>query len=200
LYQNYIKRIIDIIVSIVVLIIVFPILLGVIVLLIITNNGHPFFFQIRPGKNERLFKIVKFKTMNEAKDNNGVLLPDAERMTKVGNFIRKTSLDELPQLLNVIKGEMSLIGPRPLLPEYLSLYTNEQKKRHNVRPGITGWAQVNGRNAISWEEKFKFDVYYADNISVLLDLKILFLTIKKVMKREGVSAEGSVSMEKFKGN
>jgi len=200
LYQNYIKRIIDIIVSIVVLIIVFPILLGVIVLLIITNNGHPFFFQIRPGKNERLFKIVKFKTMNEAKDNNGVLLPDAERMTKVGNFIRKTSLDELPQLLNVIKGEMSLIGPRPLLPEYLPLYTNEQKKRHNVRPGITGWAQVNGRNAISWEEKFKFDVYYADNISVLLDLKILFLTIKKVMKREGVSAEGSVSMEKFKGN
>ena len=200
MYQNYIKRIIDIIVSIVVLIIVFPILLGVIVLLIITNNGHPFFFQIRPGKNERLFKIVKFKTMNEAKDNNGVLLPDAERMTKVGNFIRKTSLDELPQLLNVIKGEMSLIGPRPLLPEYLSLYTNEQKKRHNVRPGITGWAQVNGRNAISWEEKFKFDVYYADNISVLLDLKILFLTIKKVMKREGVSAEGSVSMEKFKGN
>jgi len=183
-----------------VLIIVFPILLGVIVLLIITNNGHPFFFQIRPGKNERLFKIVKFKTMNEAKDNNGVLLPDAERMTKVGNFIRKTSLDELPQLLNVIKGEMSLIGPRPLLPEYLPLYTNEQKKRHNVRPGITGWAQVNGRNAISWEEKFKFDVYYADNISVLLDLKILFLTIKKVMKREGVSAEGSVSMEKFKGN
>lgn len=182
------------------LIIVFPILLGVIVLLIITNNGHPFFFQIRPGKNERLFKIVKFKTMNEAKDNNGVLLPDAERMTKVGNFIRKTSLDELPQLLNVIKGEMSLIGPRPLLPEYLPLYTNEQKKRHNVRPGITGWAQVNGRNAISWEEKFKFDVYYADNISVLLDLKILFLTIKKVMKREGVSAEGSVSMEKFKGN
>jgi len=200
LYQNYIKRIIDIIVSIVVLIIVFPILLGVIVLLIITNNGHPFFFQIRPGKNERLFKIVKFKTMNEAKDNNGVLLPDAERMTKVGNFIRKTSLDELPQLLNVIKGEMSLIGPRPLLPEYLPLYTNEQKKRHNVRPGITGWAQVNGRNAISWEEKFKFDVYYADNISVLLDLKILFLTIKKVMKREGVSAKGSVSMEKFKGN
>lgn len=200
MYQNYIKRIIDIIVSIVVLIIVFPILLGVIVLLIITNNGHPFFFQIRPGKNERLFKIVKFKTMNEAKDNNGVLLPDAERMTKVGNFIRKTSLDELPQLLNVIKGEMSLIGPRPLLPEYLPLYTNEQKKRHNVRPGITGWAQVNGRNAISWEEKFKFDVYYADNISVLLDLKILFLTIKKVMKREGVSAEGSVSMEKFKGN
>ena len=200
MYQNYIKRIIDIIVSIVVLIIVFPILLGVIVLLIITNNGHPFFFQIRPGKNERLFKIVKFKTMNEAKDNNGVLLPDAERMTKVGNFIRKTSLDELPQLLNVIKGEMSLIGPRPLLPEYLPLYTNEQKKRHNVRPGITGWAQVNGRNAISWEEKFKFDVYYADNISVLLDLKILFLTIKKVMKREGVSAKGSVSMEKFKGN
>ena len=200
MYQNYIKRIIDIIVSVIGLLIVSPILLGVIFLLIITNNGHPFFFQIRPGKNEKLFKIVKFKTMNEAKDNNGILLPDAERMTNIGNFIRKTSLDELPQLLNVIKGEMSLIGPRPLLPEYLPLYSKEQKKRHNVRPGITGLAQVNGRNAISWKDKFKFDVYYAENISVLLDLKILFLTIKKVLIREGVSAEGSVTMEKFKGN
>jgi len=143
---------------------------------------------------------VKFKTMTDAKDSSGNLLPDAERMTKIGSFVRKTSIDELPQLLNVLKGDMSLIGPRPLLPEYLPLYNSEQQKRHNVRPGITGWAQVNGRNAISWENKFQLDVWYVENISFLLDLKILFLTIKKVLVKEGITSDTSITMEKFKGS
>src|SRR5690554_8229415 len=166
----------------------------------IANRGRPFFFQKRPGKNEKMFKIIKFKTMNDKKDLEGNLLSDAERLTAVGKFVRKTSLDEIPQLLNVIKGDMSLIGPRPLLVDYLPLYNSIQKRRHEVRPGITGWAQVNGRNAISWEQKFNYDVWYVNNISLALDIKILFMTILKVFKSEGISQDGQATMTKFKGN
>ena len=177
-----------------------PVIFGVTVFLFVANQGKPFFFQLRPGKNERIFKIIKFKTMNDKKDVDGNLLPDAQRLTKIGEFVRKTSLDELPQLFNVLKGDMSIIGPRPLLPEYLPLYNETQRKRHEVRPGITGWAQVNGRNAISWQQKFDYDVWYVDHFTFLLDLKIVYLTIKKVFKREGITAENSVSAEAFKGN
>ncbi len=190
----------DFFVSLFVLVVSFPILLIVIILLTLANQGKPFFFQHRPGKNGQIFKIIKFKTMNDKKDSKGNLLPDTNRMTKVGQLVRKTSLDELPQLINVLKGEMSLIGPRPLLPEYLTLYNETQKRRHQVKPGITGWAQVNGRNAISWCQKFEYDVWYVDNLSFVLDCKIIFLTIKKVLKREGITAENSVSAEAFKGN
>jgi lipopolysaccharide/colanic/teichoic acid biosynthesis glycosyltransferase len=164
------------------------------------GKGGVFFTQQRPGKDEVVFKLLKFKTMNDQRDAKGDLLPDAERLTAIGKFIRKTSLDELPQLWNVLKGDMSLVGPRPLLVQYLPLYTDEQKRRHLVKPGITGWAQVNGRNAISWEEKFKLDVWYVDNVSFFLDVKILFLTIKKVFVREGISAQGHATMDFFKGN
>jgi lipopolysaccharide/colanic/teichoic acid biosynthesis glycosyltransferase len=200
LYKDHIKRIIDFTVAFFGLLIISPLLLLVTIGLYIANNGKPFFFQVRPGKNEQLFKIVKFKTMNDKKDTQGNLLPDAARLTKIGSFVRKTSLDELPQLINVLKGDMSLIGPRPLLPEYLPLYNSEQKKRHLVNPGITGWAQVNGRNAISWKQKFEYDVYYVENLSLKLDIKILFLTIKKVVVSEGISSTTAVTMEKFKGN
>jgi lipopolysaccharide/colanic/teichoic acid biosynthesis glycosyltransferase len=181
-------------------IILLPIFLPVMILLFFFNNGKPFFVQERPGKNERLFRIIKFKTMNDKRDSLGNLLPDAERLTSVGSFVRKTSLDEIPQLLNVIKGDMSLTGPRPLLTAYLPLYSTEQKQRHAVRPGITGWAQVNGRNAISWKQKFEYDVWYVDHCSFLLDIKILFLTVLKVFKSEGISSETSVTMEPFTGN
>lgn len=174
MYRIYIKFLIDFIVSLVILINVFPILLIVTLLLIITNQGNPFFFQLRPGKNGQLFKIIKFKTMNDKKDKKGNLLPDSYRLTKTGQWVRKTSLDELPQLINVLKGDMSLIGPRPLLPEYLHLYNKIQKRRHEVKPGITGWAQVNGRNAISWQQKFEYDVWYVENVSFILDCKIVF--------------------------
>ena len=200
MYKTIFKRSLDIVLSLVGLLVLFPILLIVTLLLALANKGKPFFFQTRPGLHEKLFNIIKFKTMTDEVDLEGNLLSDTQRMTKVGNFVRKMSIDELPQLLNVIKGDMSLIGPRPLLPEYLPLYSSEQKKRHSVRPGITGWAQVNGRNAIGWKEKFKLDVYYAKNCNFLLDLKILFLTLKKVIVREGISAEGIVTMGKFKGN
>jgi lipopolysaccharide/colanic/teichoic acid biosynthesis glycosyltransferase len=200
MYRTFLKFLIDFIFSLVILIMSFPILLLVTLLLIIANQGKPFFFQLRPGKNGQLFKIIKFKTMNDKKDNEGNLLSDAERLTKIGAFVRKTSLDEIPQLLNVFKGDMSLIGPRPLLPGYLPLYNEEQKKRHNVRPGITGWAQVNGRNAISWRQKFEYDVWYVENLSLLLDFKILLLTIKKVIIKEGVNSNTSITMEAFKGN
>lgn len=200
MYKFFIKRLIDIFLSFFVLLVFLPILLILIVFLAIVNEGKPFFIQRRPGKNEKIFKIIKFKTMNDKKDIYGDLLPDADRLTKVGTFVRKTSLDELPQLINVLKGDMSLIGPRPLLPQYLPLYNDFQKRRHNVRPGITGWAQVNGRNAISWTQKFELDVYYVDNISVSLDLKIIFYTIKKVLKSDGISQEGQATMEYFKGN
>ena len=200
MYNNYFKRIIDFIASLIGLVLLFPVLAILSFLLTVANKGKPFFFQIRPGKHEKLFNIIKFKTMTDAKDVHGNLLPDSQRLTRVGSFVRKTSLDEIPQLFNVLKGEMSLIGPRPLLPEYLPLYSDIQKKRHQVCPGITGWAQVNGRNLIGWEEKFIFDVYYVNNFSFAMDLKVLFLTIKKVLLREGVTSVTSVSMEKFKGN
>ncbi|THF50560.1 sugar transferase [Flavobacterium supellecticarium] len=200
MYKNYCKPFFDFIVAFFGLLILSPIVIIVMIALFIANDGKPFFFQIRPGKNERLFKIVKFKTMNDKRDENGNLLPDSERLTRVGNFVRKTSLDEIPQLLNVLKGDMSLVGPRPLLPQYLPLYSETQKKRHLVKPGITGWAQVNGRNAISWQQKFEYDVFYVNNISFKIDMKIIILTVKKVVVREGISAEGVATMEVFKGN
>lgn len=200
MYRFYIKSLIDILISLIIFVIVLPVLIIVTFLLFFANQGKPFFIQLRPGKNGELFKIIKFKTMNDKKDSNGKLLPDVDRLTKIGKLVRKTSLDEIPQLFNVLKGEMSLIGPRPLLPEYLPLYDEFQKRRHEVKPGITGWAQVNGRNAISWTQKFEYDVWYVENINFMLDLKIFFLTLKKVFKREGISAENSVSAEVFKGN
>ncbi len=200
MYKKIIKPVIDFVISLTAFIILSPFFILITVFLFFTNSGKPFFLQKRPGKNEKIFRVVKFKTMNDKKDKNGNLLPDEKRLTKIGKFIRKTSLDEIPQLINVIKGDMSLIGPRPLLPEYLKLYDDFQKRRHEVKPGITGWAQVNGRNAISWKQKFEYDVWYVDNISFLLDLKILFLTLKKVIKSEGISSSTSVTTEKFKGN
>ncbi|MDY3351701.1 sugar transferase [Riemerella anatipestifer] len=200
MYKNFFKRAIDFSLALFGFVILLPIFIIVMVLLAIANQGKPFFFQKRPGLNEQIFSIIKFKTMNDKKDAQGNLLSDAERLTKVGQFVRKTSLDEIPQLLNVIKGDMSLIGPRPLLPQYLPLYNEEQRKRHNVRPGITGWAQVNGRNAISWQQKFEYDVWYVHNLSLSLDIKILFLTVKKVFVSEGISQEGQATMEPFKGN
>ncbi|MEN9919592.1 MAG: hypothetical protein RL662_2028 [Bacteroidota bacterium] len=163
------------------------------------NNGKAFFLQARPGKNGKIFKVIKYKTMNDKKGMDGQLLSDAERLTSIGRFIRKTSLDEVPQLLNVIKGDMSLVGPRPLLVEYLPLYNNEQAKRHNVCPGITGWAQINGRNAISWQQKFEYDVWYVNHISFTLDIRILLMTILKVFKSDGITSYSSVTMEKFEG-
>lgn len=200
MYKTIIKTSLDIIIAFLGFCFMLPIFVVVLIGLCIANQGKPFFFQIRPGKNEKLFKIIKFKTMNDKKNSEGNLLPDAKRLTKVGSFVRKTSLDELPQLINVLKGDMSIIGPRPLLPEYLPLYNETQKRRHQVKPGITGWAQVNGRNAISWQQKFQYDVWYVDNVSFVLDCKIVLLTIKKVFKREGITAENSVSAEAFKGN
>ena len=200
MYKHFFKRLFDFIIALVALILLSPIFLIVMIGLYFANQGKPFFFQARPGLNEKIFKIIKFKTMNDKKDANGNLLSDAERLTPIGAFVRKTSLDELPQLINVLKGDMAIIGPRPLLPQYLPLYSETQKSRHNVRPGITGWAQVNGRNAISWSKKFELDVWYVDNISLILDVKIFFLTIKKVFVREGISQEGQVTMEAFNGN
>ena len=200
MYKNIFKPVLDLILSLVAFIILLPMFLILILFFAIANNGKPFFFQTRPGKNNRVFKIVKFKTMNDRKDSNGNLLADEYRLTSIGKFVRKTSLDEIPQLLNVIKGDMSLVGPRPLLIEYLSLYDEDQVRRHEVRPGITGWAQVNGRNAISWQEKFRLDVWYVDHISLLLDIKIICLTIVKVFKSEGITSEKSVTIEKFEGN
>lgn len=200
MYKNYLKRLIDIIASFCGLLILSPILIIVSLCLFFSNSGKPFFFQIRPGKNGKVFKIIKFKTMNDRKDKDGNLLSDGERLTKVGSFVRKTSLDEIPQLFNVLIGDMSLIGPRPLLVQYLNLYNDFQKRRHEVRPGITGWAQVNGRNAISWEQKFDLDVWYVDHYSFAIDFRIFLLTIKKVFVREGISAEGQATMDVFKGN
>ncbi|HLS71376.1 MAG TPA: sugar transferase [Chitinophagaceae bacterium] len=199
MYKYFFKRLFDFLIAFLGLLLLSPIFIIVTIALYFANQGKPFFFQARPGKDERIFKIIKFKSMNDKKDAAGNLLPDAARLTKIGSLVRKTSLDEIPQLINVLKGEMSLIGPRPLLIEYLKLYNEEQKKRHNVRPGITGWAQVNGRNAISWTKKFEYDLWYVENISFLLDLKILFLTIKKVFVREGISQEGQATVEAFNG-
>lgn len=187
MYKNFIKRILDILVALVGLLILSPIFILVTIGLYFANQGKPFFFQERPGLNEKIFKIIKFKSMNDKTDANGNLLPDVERLTPIGGFVRKTSLDEIPQLINVLKGDMSLIGPRPLLISYLELYDDFEKQRHLVRPGITGWAQVNGRNAISWTKKFELDVYYVKNISFLLDCKILFLTVKNVLSSKDIS-------------
>ena len=200
MYRLFIKRAIDIALSLFILTLASPIFLITYLVLTITNKGKAFFVQKRPGKNEKTFEILKFKSMNDKKDTNGKLLPDADRITKFGQFVRKTSLDEIPQLLNVLKGDMSLIGPRPLLVSYLPLYSEEQRKRHLVRPGITGWAQVNGRNAISWQKKFEYDVWYVNNRSFMIDLKIFWLTFLKVVKRDDISSETSATMEIFTGN
>ena len=200
MYKNLFKRLVDFTASLIGLLLLSPVLLTVTLGLAIANSGKPFFFQRRPGKGGKIFNIVKFKTMTDGTDAQGNLLPDADRLTPVGNLVRKTSLDEIPQLINVLKGDMSLIGPRPLLPEYLPLYSPEQARRHEVRPGITGWAQVNGRNAVSWEDKFKMDVWYVDHLSFGLDVKILLMTVKKVFKSDGISAEGQATAERFKGN
>ena len=199
MYKKNIKPALDFLIALIAFIVLSPIFVLVMVGLWFANDGKPFFYQLRPGKGERIVKISKFKTMNDRRDANGQLLPDAERLTKIGAFVRKTSLDEIPQLLNVLKGDMSVIGPRPLLPQYLPLYNETQKRRHEVKPGITGWAQVNGRNAISWERKFELDVWYVDHLSFVLDLKILLLTVKKVFIREGISQEGQATMEAFRG-
>lgn len=199
MYRSFFKPLLDFLIALTGFIILSPVFMLCVILLMIANSGKPFFFQARPGKNAKIFKVIKFKTMNDKRDANGNLLPDADRLTRVGSFIRRTSLDEIPQLLNVIIGDMSLIGPRPLLVEYLPLYNKEQSRRHEVKPGITGWAQVNGRNAISWEDKFKYDIYYVHHISFPLDLKIFFMTIGKVVKSEGINAAGSATMERFTG-
>ena len=201
MYKNGIKRIIDFVLSLIGLVVLSPVFIIVTILLYFANKGAGVFFtQERPGKEGRIFKVIKFKTMTDERDEKGELLSDKERLTKIGQFIRSTSLDEIPQLINVLKGDMALIGPRPLLVEYLPLYSKQQARRHEVRPGITGWAQVNGRNAISWTDKFKLDVWYVDHLSFQLDLKIFFLTLKKVFMREAISSDTSVTMEKFKGN
>lgn len=200
MYSNFLKRFLDVVFSFSGLLLLSPVFLLVTLGLFFANNGKPFFIQDRPGKHGVIFKILKFKTMNDRKDANGNLLSDAERLTAIGKLVRKTSLDEVPQLINVLKGDMSLIGPRPLLVQYLPLYNAEQKKRHEVRPGITGWAQVNGRNAISWQQKFEYDVWYVANISLKLDILILFKTIQKVFKGEGISGDAVATAEPFKGN
>ena len=201
MYSHFLKRILDFLIVFCVLVTIWPILLLLIIWLHFANKGAGVFFtQERPGKNGKIFKVIKFKTMTDECDANGDLLPDEQRLTKVGKFIRSTSVDELPQLINVLRGDMALIGPRPLLPQYLPLYNKEQARRHEVRPGITGWAQVNGRNAISWTKKIELDVWYVDHCSFILDLRIIVLTIKKVFVREGISSETSATMEYFTGN
>lgn len=200
MYKLFLKSTFDFLAALFGLLLLTPIFIIITISLFFANQGKPFFFQIRPGKNGRLFKIIKFKTMNDKKDAESNLLPDAQRLTKIGSFVRKTSLDEIPQLINVLKGDMSLIGPRPLLPEYLLLYNESQMRRHEMKPGITGWAQVNGRNAISWQQKFEFDVWYVDHLSFFLDVKVFFLTIKKVFISEGISQKGQATMSNFNGN
>lgn len=200
MYKDFFKRLIDFSIAFVVLLIISPILLIITLWLYFANKGAgAFFLQERPGKNARIFKVIKFKTMTDERDVEGKLLPDAQRLTRVGRFVRSTSIDELPQLINVLKGDMALIGPRPLLPKYLPLYSAEQFRRHEVRPGITGWAQVNGRNNISWTKKFELDVWYVDHCSFLLDVKIIFLTIKKVFFREDISKAGEATTVPFDG-
>ena len=199
MYEHFIKRMADIITSIIAIILLLPVFVIVIILLLISGHRSLFFMQTRVGLNEKLFTLVKIKTMTDAKDDQGNLLPDEKRLTKLGKFIRKTSLDELPQFINVLNGDMSFVGPRPLLVEYLQYYSVEQQKRHLVKPGITGWAQINGRNAISWEKKFELDVWYVKNISFQLDLKIVFLTLLKIIRSEGINQQGQATMEAFRG-
>jgi undecaprenyl phosphate N,N'-diacetylbacillosamine 1-phosphate transferase len=204
IYSSFFKKMIDFILALFGIVLLSPLLIISTVLLLFYNSGSPFFIQARPGKDGRIFKIIKFKTMKDSKDKSGNLLPDAQRLTTFGNFLRLASIDELPQLVNILKGEMSFVGPRPLLIEYLPLYNDIQKRRHEVLPGISGWAQVNGRNAITWEEKFDFDVWYVENLSFRLDVKILWMTIMKVIKREGIGIDGSrigsVELGPFMGN
>jgi lipopolysaccharide/colanic/teichoic acid biosynthesis glycosyltransferase len=201
MYRHFFKRLFDFVIALIGFIIISPLFLLLWIWLSIVNKGAgAFFVQERPGKHERIFKVIKFKTMTDERDAEGNLLPDAVRLTRIGKFVRSTSLDEIPQLLNVIKGDMSLIGPRPLLVQYLPLYDEVQHRRHEVRPGITGWAQVNGRNAISWEQKFDYDVWYVDHLSLSLDFKILLRTVEKVFEREGINSGPHVTMEPFKGN
>ncbi len=201
MYKLFLKRFFDFWIALIALICISPILLVVTIWLHFANKGAgAFFFQERPGKDAKIFKVVKFKTMTDTRDENGKLLPDADRLTKVGKFVRSTSLDELPQLFNVLRGDMALIGPRPLLVQYLPLYSKEQARRHEVRPGISGWAQCHGRNAISWTEKFKLDVWYVDHVSLLTDLKVVWITVQKVLKRSDISEEGQATMEPFTGN
>ncbi len=199
MYKCFFKGVFDFLISFTGLMLLSPVFFIVTISLYFANQGKPFFFQLRPGKNGIMFKIIKFKTMSDKKDVDGNLLSDEKRLTKIGSFVRQTSIDEIPQLLNVIKGDMSLIGPRPLLPEYLPLYSKTQNRRHELKPGITGWAQINGRNAIGWNQKFEYDVWYVDNLSFLLDLKIMLLTIKKVAVREDISSTTSATMEIFRG-
>jgi lipopolysaccharide/colanic/teichoic acid biosynthesis glycosyltransferase len=201
MYRRFFKRFFDIVISLVGLIVLSPLFLILWIGLSIANKGAgAFFLQERPGKDEKIFKVIKFKTMNDRRDENGNLLPDNERLTKIGRVVRSLSLDEIPQLINVLKGDMALIGPRPLLVQYLPLYDEVQRRRHEVRPGMTGWAQVNGRNAISWQEKFAYDVWYVDNLSLSLDIEILLKTIEKVFKREGINSQDNATMEPFTGN
>ncbi len=201
MYKHCFKRIIDFVFSLIVLIVIFPFLLVITIWLLLNNKGAgAFFFQERPGKNGKIFKIIKYKTMTDERDSSGNLLPDEIRLTKVGKFIRSTSIDELPQLINVLKGDMALIGPRPLLPQYLPLYSKEQARRHEVRPGITGWAQVNGRNSISWTKKFELDVWYVDNCTLWTDIRVILLSVKKVLFRKDINSSTSATMEVFNGN
>ena len=201
MYKSFFKRVLDFTIVLFVLLLIWPILLCITIWLHFANKGAgAFFTQERPGKGGKIFKVIKFKTMTDERDVEGNLLPDEVRLTKVGKFVRSTSIDELPQLINVLKGDMSLIGPRPLLPQYLPLYSPEQARRHEVRPGITGWAQCHGRNAITWTEKFKLDVWYVDNITFVTDLKVIFITIKKVLFREDINSATSATMEYFDGN
>ena len=201
MYKHFFKRFFDFCISLVALIIISPILLVISIWLHFANKGAgAFFFQERPGKDAKIFKVIKFKTMTDERDAEGNLLPDEQRLTKVGKFVRSTSIDELPQLINVLKGDMALIGPRPLLPQYLPLYSPEQARRHEVRPGISGWAQCHGRNAISWTEKFKLDVWYVDHVSLMTDLKVIWITIMKVIKRADINQNENTTMEPFNGN
>jgi len=199
MYDRYIKRVLDFTLSLIAVIVLSPVLVILAVLGAVKMKGNPFFTQLRPGKNGKIFKLIKFRSMTCEKDQDGNLLPDEQRLTRYGEILRSTSLDELPELLNILKGDMSIVGPRPLLVQYLPLYNEEQSHRHDVRPGLTGWAQVNGRNSITWEDKFRYDVWYVRNISFALDVKILFLTVKKVFSREGISSEDSATMEDFQG-
>lgn len=199
MYQIIFKKLIDFLSSLILIFLLSPLIILITIALFFSNQGKPFFLQTRPGKHGKLFNIIKFKTMNDIKDDKGNLLSDEIRLTKIGKFVRKTSIDELPQLINVLLGDMSLVGPRPLLPQYLPLYNEFQQRRHLVKPGMTGWAQVNGRNAISWKHKFDYDVWYVDNLSIILDIKIILLTIKKVFIAEGISSKENITMDEFLG-
>ena len=199
MYEKFFKRFIDFVLSFAALAVLLPFLVIFTVIGAVMMKGNPFFTQQRPGKNEKIFNLIKFRTMSNAKDKDGNLLPDEKRLNGYGKFLRKTSVDELPELINILKGDMSIVGPRPLLVKYLPLYNEEQKRRHDVRPGLTGYAQAYGRNSLTWEEKFQKDVYYVDNVSLLLDIKVIFKTVSVVLKREGISSETSATMEEFRG-